>query len=1041
MIISTNILVNYNDSEFNYIVTPSATSVAMQLFDALEKRYRCFSLIGNYGTGKSSFLYALELSLNGRAIYFKTEGLVNPEIVKGIGQYQGLIAFFGELLSCHPNLNDIRSALRSIDDKGNRVFIFIDEFGKLVDYALDNDPKREIYNFQVLAEFINNELNNTVLVSTLHQSFESYSFGKGKIELMEWEKVSGRFYPISFNDPPHVVAQIVLQFIKSRGAANNVSTKVGKIVSKCGLVSSDFVDESLDKGSFGPIDALTLFCAIGIFRKYAQNDRSIFTFLNEEGALGLWNEKRKFFGLAELYDYLIYRLGHVLYSPTNPDKLQWESAERAIQRSDSHEDIKPEVAHKILKALHLTNLFAKDSGTWSSESIADYFALLGTKDAADVLRLLIDRNIVQFLNYKGRFVFVEGTDVNLDAELRKANSHISLDVDYSMLLSSTLKLDPFVARRHLFETGTPRVWVFRWVNGQFIDNEPVLRSNGLVVINADSVETIQVKVDGLQYPLVEVGVNLTDNLKISLDLYQRLSFVAEKFRDDRVVKGMVQDELTSVVQDIRKNFLNDLVLTASWKHAGELLEVRSERAMHRVLSNIFDRFYALHPIVHNELVNRMKLSTPVNTARKKLFEDLLNSRNGKLDFCEQGFPPERMIYESIVGQNFCFKESGVDIKDGSTLKDLWSSLEAMLEVTRLQRRPVLDFETLMKEPPFGLKDGLSKVFLGLFLIFNRDTFALLHTPTGKFIPYLHSESIEAVLSKPGEFSVKKYNFDRIPDQAISAFIELTKLGGAISEGNSVRGAFYGIYTQLLRSVNELPMYTKSTRLGIELESRKFLESIVDATDPEQSLLFALPRAFNLPPLTDQSTEQIAQFFSTIDRCITDLVNAKERLIRSLSAVFCNGLGVEDLEFDTQRLRMQGLVSSIDVATASQFVRVIITRINSKLDDEILYWKAILDAIWKSNLDQINDSQIELLRTALRDAAELLVSLSGMVVGSNHNIAVTVTTSSGVFQRRYTSDLSDEVVNKRHGDLLALFEKLSKQDRLALLGKLLQKELE
>jgi hypothetical protein len=171
------------------------------------------------------------------------------------------------------------------------------------------------------------------------------------------------------------------------------------------------------------------------------------------------------------------------------------------------------------------------------------------------------------------------------------------------------------------------------------------------------------------------------------------------------------------------------------------------------------------------------------------------------------------------------------------------------------------------------------------------------------------------------------------------------------------------------------------------------------------------------------------------------VNAKERLITSLRAVLSEGLGIEVSEFETQRSRMQNLVSSIDIANASQYVRVVVTRINSKLDDEVLYWKAILDAIWKSNIDQINDSQIDLLRTALSDTAELLVSLAGMVSGSSHNIAVTVTTSSGLVQRRYTTNLSDALVKERHSDLLALLEKVNKQDRLALLGKLLQRELE
>ena len=187
MIISTNILAKYSSKEFNYIVTPAASSVSKELFSAFEKRYRSFCLIGNYGTGKSSFLYALELSLTGRANYFQSDFRVQPTVRKCIGSYTSLIQVLSTLLECGSSLDDIKQKLLINDSLGEPQFIFIDEFGKLVEYSLSNNPKEEIYAFQIISEYINNELDNTVLVTTLHQSFESYTLGYGQVELAEWE--------------------------------------------------------------------------------------------------------------------------------------------------------------------------------------------------------------------------------------------------------------------------------------------------------------------------------------------------------------------------------------------------------------------------------------------------------------------------------------------------------------------------------------------------------------------------------------------------------------------------------------------------------------------------------------------------------------------------------------------------------------------------------------------------------------------------------------------------------------------------------------
>ena len=1045
MIISTNILAKYSSKEFNYIVTPAASSVSKELFSAFEKRYRSFCLIGNYGTGKSSFLYALELSLTGRANYFQSDFRVQPTVRKCIGSYTSLIQVLSTLLECGSSLDDIKQKLLINDSLGEPQFIFIDEFGKLVEYSLSNNPKEEIYAFQIISEYINNELDNTVLVTTLHQSFESYTLGYGQVELAEWEKVSGRFFPITFNDPAHVIAQIVLQFLDEKEVKHVVSPKVVALLVKNGLLPKEFESPALKGGAFGRLDALTVYCAINLFRKYAQNERSIFTFLNDDGPFGIWATKSKFYLLHDLYDYVVYRLGHVVYSNANPDKLQWESAERAIQRSESHTDINPTIAHQIIKSVHLVNLFAKEFGELGFDSVVTYYKLLDRSDIQLVLSALVDRNILQYVHFKKRFVFVEGTDVNIEIELRKASSRLTIDIDYVKELRSILTLDPVLAKRHLLKTGTPRSWFYDW-SGESLSRAQIDYSgNGVIVLcfNGDVPTPLDSAMQS-KFPVVYVDIELDATVCGHIERKLKYDLVLDTYKDDRVVKVLLEQEISFVKRDIKHEFLEKLVNSAQWRYKGVPLRISSERSLQIELSSIFDLSFDEHPKVFNELVNRSKLSTSINTARKRLFELLLDNNSSNIGFDGTNYPPERMIYLSTIdrerltwnGQGEC------RIPSESTYNYFWRGLDTLVDETRVQRRPISDLESLLRNPPIGMKEGLVKFFLGYYLIANRDSFALVHVPSGKFIPYLQSEALEQVLAKPAEFALKKFNFDRIPHSALSAFVKFSKLNDSDNEeSRSAKGAFYGIYAQLLRAVNDLPAYTRKTVNGIDLKSRKFREAILNATDPEHALLIALPGAFGLPPMTDETPDQLATFFGSLDHCVSDLVSARERLVDSLRTKLLHSLNLSTSGDTDQREQLKKLVSSIQVSAVNQSVRVLINRINSQLEDDLFYWKAILDAVWGSSIDNIEDNHVKELLIRLEEVAQVLLSLVGMSRGGDFHLAVSVVSTDGDVKRKFVKEVSDAVLLNEHKVLLDYVGALEKQERLASLGKLFKREME
>jgi len=203
-------IIRDTDRDFNYIPTPNARQVVSQIVNDFKKGIRSFNVVGTYGTGKSSFLLAFEQSIKGTKRYFDPNFLANPkfDFVKFIGSYASIVEQFADAFEVQINKNQQENILSEIFNryysigKDNKVlFILIDEFGKFLEYASKHNPEKELYFVQQLAEFCNNPKHNIVLITTVHQSLESYAYSLSKTQQQEWTKVKGRFREITFNEP------------------------------------------------------------------------------------------------------------------------------------------------------------------------------------------------------------------------------------------------------------------------------------------------------------------------------------------------------------------------------------------------------------------------------------------------------------------------------------------------------------------------------------------------------------------------------------------------------------------------------------------------------------------------------------------------------------------------------------------------------------------------------------------------------------------------------------------------------------------------
>ena len=148
-----------------YLVTPNARNAIHNIVNDFKSGIHSFTIIGSYGTGKSSFLLALESDLKktGKQNYLLDARILSDvksfEIMNIVGDYTEMSTLLSKALNVEGNTNSILDNLKNHYDQcqkeGKFLLIVVDEFGKVLEHAAKNNPETELYFLQKLSELVN----------------------------------------------------------------------------------------------------------------------------------------------------------------------------------------------------------------------------------------------------------------------------------------------------------------------------------------------------------------------------------------------------------------------------------------------------------------------------------------------------------------------------------------------------------------------------------------------------------------------------------------------------------------------------------------------------------------------------------------------------------------------------------------------------------------------------------------------------------------------------------------------------------------------
>ena len=417
------------DSVKGYILTPKANDFIQRFCDALTSpnSVRAWTLTGVYGTGKSAFAHFLAalcsakddkirsnaisiLNDSGAHISKSLKGINDRGLIKAAATSQrepiaytlvralknGSDKYWEGVRGTKPGiLADIEKAFngitkkKEIDNKQvmslirdaskvskSGLLIIIDELGKNLEYAAQNNSVSDLYILQQIAELPTGISNPQVFfIGLLHQSFYEYAHGLASTSRSEWAKIQGRFEDIPFSESPDRLFYLIKNAIDySNAQPLKSSIKKWAVKWEAALVQQDFMSRSSLKElpSIYPLHPIAAVALPILCNKFSQNDRTLFTFLSSDepfsfktflNQIDIPIEKVTTLKLDQMYDYFVESAGIALSA--RPNYQRWLEIQGRI--SDArHLDLD---AIKVLKAVGVLNLISNTGALKASRKM------------------------------------------------------------------------------------------------------------------------------------------------------------------------------------------------------------------------------------------------------------------------------------------------------------------------------------------------------------------------------------------------------------------------------------------------------------------------------------------------------------------------------------------------------------------------------------------------------------------------------------------------------------------------------------------------
>lgn len=809
--------------------------------------------------------------------------------------------------------------LNNITDKP--IFIVVDEFGKNLEYQAHHEDQGDIFALQALAE-----TKSIFIWVCLHQAFSSYGSILNSVQKKEWQKIQGRFEDIAFVEPPSRSFSIIQEVLHNQYHNDEFKESLTKwanaIRDEISHISLDGISQLNENSimSIYPFHPLSVFFLGEMSRLFGQNDRTIFSFLTSGEPfafsecvkkLEISNTNTKkipILGLDMLYDY--FSELNVLRNADRYENQRWLEIRNMITSQKGLEPLKI----KLLKTIGTINLLSSLRGVKASREII-HFALASTYyenqyDIENMLQELVKKGILLFRSYANEYRLWEGSDFDLDQEVLKIRAKVALQ-PINETLEKILPRQNIVAARHSYQSTTFREFSVKWCTendiNEIIENSKDLKSkDGILWLMLG-----KGKIPEEVFLIAHEGKPIIIAYAPYLNQVQQLLLEAAATHEvcsapqlerDGIARREAHYRFEESVQNL-KSFLEGIFMPGIdgtvWIAEGKKKNIRNQRELSSLLSDLCDHVYYLSPKINNEMINVNHITNIATTARNKVAEALANnyfSENLNLS----GFGPEVAIYRTLIKETGLHRKnpqgklilSAPDKENQPELSAIWDLINKLLVEAEEKNNalPIIKIYEKLKQPPFGMREGPIPLFLIHFLLVNADEVAVYEGD--EFKPFFGDAEARLLIRRPELFSLRSYKPAKIDLEVIQIYSQVINTGFNLID-RIRNNTLLSIVVPLIEFYKSLPEFTKKTR-SLGFNAIRLRNALAYAIDPKKLIFHDIPKALGLVEKAVESCEKsfdldFALFRETLWQALSELDKAYDIFVEKAKACFISSM--------------------------------------------------------------------------------------------------------------------------------------------------------
>ena len=786
------------------------------------------------------------------------------------------------------------------------VLLVIDEMGKFLEGARSEET--DIHFFQELAEASSRCEGRLVVLGILHQAFEQYADRLGRETRDEWAKVQGRYIDIPIITTTDEVIDLIGQAIlcmADHPQSQVTSRIVADAIAKRRPGSPGNLVNRLD--ACWPLHPVTAALLGPISRRrFAQNERSVFGFLSSAEPWGFQEFLRDaettdgaVFDPSRLWNYLMANAEPAIMA--SPDGHRWAQGVEAIKRCEKRGT---PLHIRLAKTIAVIDLLHNGCGIMAESSILQTCGGPSSRRATNAALKDLERwSITVFRKHLDAWTLYAGSDFDIqDAVTTAMALNAGLDIDRLCRLA---QMPPLLAKRHYHKTGT-----LRWFETGLAALEdcynavrcfkPSDGSAGKFILAIPSKKDTEKKSRDVcrhaskladDYP---VAIGFPSNagkiceLGAELIALESVRNTSTELEGDAVARRELRMRLAATASRLEEE-LRTAFTDAVWYVRGRKYSNGDEKSLYQMASELADDTFSCAPVIHSELINRVKPSGNSQSAVRRLLHQMV--KEPKCEYLGiEGFKAERGLYSTVLAMSglhrqnapgeYEFSKPDPENMTGSSFEAMWDAAEQHLK--RADGMVLLsDIQELWTKPPYGVRHGMLPVLSLAFILANRASIAVY--AEDMFRPDMNDFVADQLLQDPTRIKLRKSRFNKRNKTLLRDIAEAVS-----AQTNTMPGIDpLSIARELVRFAFSLPAWTQRS-MSLSRPAKVVRDTLLHASDPYKLLFVDLPLVFGNEPKS-----KIRARFREV---FQELGNAYSDMLTDLRHCMLKAIGHKDSDY-------------------------------------------------------------------------------------------------------------------------------------------------